>query len=267
MLHTIPRTPPHRLLLKRPVSFKNYYLCLLWPEARKRKELATSLAGCVGVVGRHWRRRLLRIEEKCNDERKKLLWEELETMKRQKFNISGKKKRMMCTRKEAWKKKETTDENVENFQIVKKKYRWGCCSIKSVTMQSDTWNVVTKTSNPPHNDLLLQFQNNGSSSCFTPDGVICHCVLTLLVKFLAGCPDISDNVYYNYQTTNLQGKVELTASEWWICFCPHVKCPLLNKMCVHVSLYNAPVLGKKPVKYMSLRVKYICRWRQSNLLT
>jgi len=34
----------------------------------------------------------LRIEEKCNDERKKLLWEELETMKRQKFNINGEKK-------------------------------------------------------------------------------------------------------------------------------------------------------------------------------
>lgn len=84
--------PSHRLLLKRPVSFKNYYLCLLWPEARKLKELATSLAGCVGVVGRHWRKRLLRIEEKCNEERKKkLLWEELEMMKRQKFNINDKK--------------------------------------------------------------------------------------------------------------------------------------------------------------------------------
>jgi len=34
----------------------------------------------------------LRIEEKCNDERKKLLWEELETMKRQKFNTNGGKK-------------------------------------------------------------------------------------------------------------------------------------------------------------------------------
>jgi hypothetical protein len=61
----------------------------------------------------------------------------------------------------------------------------------------------------PHNDLLLQFQNNGSSSCFTPDGVRCRSVLTLLVRFLAGYPDISDNVYCNYQTPGAQGKFEI----------------------------------------------------------
>jgi len=61
----------------------------------------------------------------------------------------------------------------------------------------------------PRNDPLLQFQNNGSSSCFTPDGVRCRCVLTLLVRFLPGYPDISDNVYYNYQTPGLQGKVKI----------------------------------------------------------
>jgi hypothetical protein len=51
--------------------------------------------------GKSGRKRLLRIEEKCNDERKKTVVARVETMKRQKFNINGEKKRIIRTRKEA----------------------------------------------------------------------------------------------------------------------------------------------------------------------
>jgi hypothetical protein len=66
---------------------------LLWLEARKRKELATSIVPRVAFE--FWRnggrKRLLRIEEKCNDEGRKNVVGRVKTMKRQKLRKKGAK--------------------------------------------------------------------------------------------------------------------------------------------------------------------------------
>lgn len=87
---------------------------MLWLEARKRKELVTSIV--LSVACEFWRtagrKRLLRIEEKCNDEGGKSVVGRAETMKRQKLRKKGAKDVYQ---------KETMDENVENFTDRKRK--------------------------------------------------------------------------------------------------------------------------------------------------
>jgi hypothetical protein len=112
-MHPLPATPTFQ---KRPVSFKNYYLCLLWLEARKRVRLATSkaLSCAIGFCRNDGRKRHLRIEEKCNYEGKKRCGKNRDTMKRQK--LKKKREKYMYQEETVWEGGgEVWTENVENF--------------------------------------------------------------------------------------------------------------------------------------------------------